>query len=592
MASNHHHELRNQIIKALNDLSHDAGSVYMGMAETYPVLINEMKRGLQESESLIGGQGASRLGDTTLLDAIAATTEFVRQANQEFLQSHQSDRGMHQALGDQVSAVGTLNALIDRIREDSSAMELISLNAMTVAFKAGNQGRAFSFITEELKRLSSKTIDLTRHVTSQGGALVNFFAEFQDILEKLDRQEEAIFGDFMARANEIFEDFSGSVAAVNQGMLELNRKSAQVQAPLVAIMTEIQNHDLIRQSIEHVVLSLQEIRSLDSAAGVEQNLDELAFLEILPQLCSNVLDEVADQIRGNRDVFRKSLGEAQRIIEQLEHERLQFVQVNADPANPKGIEHKFGKTQAMFANLIRDIEALYRAKENTVNISKELQKQVKQLDDSFKSFESLITRFKTIDVASRIEIAKQSVLAMMGGTVDEMTALTLKIDEDVERSTALTAAFLEGTQRILNNYRQSFIALNRTIHQFIDRVGLRTRKLNQTKDILIQSIRDCQIFTATFSRNFTATAQDLGRLDALLGRLDELKFSLDEIKTQLGLEKAQYMQANGITTWNLENSKLRAMIERFTIFNHKKFAGDLGGFQVEQGTQSGEITLF
>jgi hypothetical protein len=34
------------------------------------------------------------------------------------------------------------------------------------------------------------------------------------------------------------------------------------------------------------------------------------------------------------------------------------------------------------------------------------------------------------------------------------------------------------------------------------------------------------------------------------------------------------------------------MVERFTIFTHKKAAGEIGRFDVETGVEAGEITLF
>ncbi len=52
------------------------------------------------------------------------------------------------------------------------------------------------------------------------------------------------------------------------------------------------------------------------------------------------------------------------------------------------------------------------------------------------------------------------------------------------------------------------------------------------------------------------------------------------------------LAAHGIEGWKLESEKLKAMIDRFTIFTHKKFAAELGDFEVESSVASGEVTLF
>jgi hypothetical protein len=37
---------------------------------------------------------------------------------------------------------------------------------------------------------------------------------------------------------------------------------------------------------------------------------------------------------------------------------------------------------------------------------------------------------------------------------------------------------------------------------------------------------------------------------------------------------------------------MRRMVEQFTIFTHKKAAGDIGRFAVEEGREAGEVTIF
>ena len=51
-----------------------------------------------------------------------------------------------------------MNSLIQKIKDESSEMELISLNAMVVSIKSGKEGQAFSYITSNLKQLSLRLI--------------------------------------------------------------------------------------------------------------------------------------------------------------------------------------------------------------------------------------------------------------------------------------------------------------------------------------------------------------------------------------------------------------------------------------------------
>ena len=50
--------------------------------------------------------------------------------------------------------------------------------------------------------------------------------------------------------------------------------------------------------------------------------------------------------------------------------------------------------------------------------------------------------------------------------------------------------------------------------------------------------------------------------------------------------------AGAIAVPAVDSERLRRMVERFTIFTHKKVAGSIGRFAVEEGGQAGEVTIF
>ncbi|MEI6901429.1 MAG: hypothetical protein WCL00_16250, partial [Bacteroidota bacterium] len=476
-------ELRSQIVSSLKNLSADTERVYLNMAETYPALMKEMRRSLESAEHLLRGTSTHETqDDNALLLLIDETHKFIHTSNTTFSKAHKKDQEIYNILAEQLETVSHLREFINHIHDDSSAMELISLNAMTVALKAGAHGRAFSVITEELQRLSARTIDLTESVTRQGDVLIKQFSEFKEILQGLNAKEETMFGSFIERINACFEDFTQGVRYIIRTILELRKKSEKVLEPLIKIMTEIQNHDLIRQSIDHVIMSLQEIKPLAVNASLESSLDELAFLEILPDLCTDLLTSIADQILANKGSFETNLAQAQTIIDSIEAERDAFIRISLDSDDENSLARKFQNSHNAFENLFQDIESLYRSKALTVSQSRDVQYMVKQLDSSFKSFENLITRFRTIDIASRIEIAKQDVLFQMSGTVNEMTALTLRIEEDVAKSDTITAEFLDTSQRLLEQYRRDYLQTSIFSHHFIVRLRNRSEKLVVTKD--------------------------------------------------------------------------------------------------------------
>ena len=79
-----------------------------------------------------------------------------------------------------MTALDSIHARLEDIRNNSEELELISLNAMVISIKSGDKGRAFSCITENLKRLSASMISLSNELMLEEKKLL----EKNTILEK------------------------------------------------------------------------------------------------------------------------------------------------------------------------------------------------------------------------------------------------------------------------------------------------------------------------------------------------------------------------------------------------------------------------
>jgi methyl-accepting chemotaxis protein len=219
-------------------------------------------------------------------------------------------------------------------------------------------------------------------------------------------------------------------------------------------------------------------------------------------------------------------------------------------------------------------------------------KDVHYLEDNFKSFANLINRFHSIDVASRIEVAKQDVLRQMSDTVEEMTELTAGIDNDVNTSLDATKEFIKTTNSTIGEFRSIYAEEEVFVKEFTKSIKSAYDSLFDAKNELTNSISNFSLFTNQFFDLFQSTAEELENLKILIDDIDSIIEKLSEIKKQTADKMEPLLASRGLSEWHIENEKLKSIINRFTIFTHKKTAGDIGGFEVEEGTESGEITFF
>jgi hypothetical protein len=140
--------LRSELSDALRSIAAQTEGTYLSLAATYPELLKSMKNSLQDD--IGSGMDVGHSRQNAIMQSLQSASSVIAELGQAFNSAHAKDLAVYEILRIHMDKIASLSKYIAGIQENSSAMELISLNAMTVALKAGLSGRAFSFITEEL----------------------------------------------------------------------------------------------------------------------------------------------------------------------------------------------------------------------------------------------------------------------------------------------------------------------------------------------------------------------------------------------------------------------------------------------------------
>jgi len=514
----------------------------------------------------------------------------MEQSATTFQEMSRRDDELFTRLQNGISQLETISESIGDIRRDSEDMELVSLNAMTVALKAGNAGRAFSYITEELKRLANRTIGLSEAISKRGGELIDNFRHLEQSLDDARTFQGDLVAGVQNRIATGLNELETAVQATVTNLTELREESTELQRPVNGMMEAIQLQDLIRQSIDHIILALEAIKPESDLVTDTALLDELAFTRQIPGLASRLIDDVAQQIDSSVQTFLSLTTEAERKLSELQTAQQSFIA--GDAGNNTSLDARFRHASEMLQTLLDDLEHNIKKKESLVTRSGAITKEVEELESQFQTFTTLVNRFHSIDIASRIEVAKQEVLRQMGTSAEQMTALTRTIESDVNRSLEATQEFIKSTSVIIERHHAHFEQENRFVHDFSSSIRNRYQALADSREAVVAVVGEFSLFTDGFVNVFATSTENGRRLSALSDRIRGLKSDLDRMQNAIDQRYDDELSAQGIETWTIENNRLKEIIERFTIFTHKQQAGDLVGLNVEEGVEAGDITLF
>jgi len=588
--------IRDQLIKKLNQLVQHSEEIYLNLGRDFPQLLNELDESVRVSSSSVENL-KSRNGSFDSIDGIIDEgNNIIDDFNNSFTSMYSRDGELFEIIKRGISEMGTLHKVINEIKEGSIEMELISLNAMTVALKSGTAGKAFSFITDELKKLSAQTIKLTDELTVNGSKQLTSFEKFGAKVEEARENQDKLTENIDNHLKSSFSTASKGLKESAEMMSSLSGSSLEVKEPLMRIMQEIQLQDIIRQSIDHIHISIEEFKIFDESWTAEERLDELSFRKMMPDLCFSVLEDVKTEINASYEIFNSNSRKVKTILDSLDKERVDFLESALNSTSSENFNIISLKKESN-----NKINALIKEVNNSVKlrleISKEgitLLKDITILKRQFESFEPILTRFHNIIVASRIEVAKQIALVDMKDTVIKMSQLTDSIEDDITQALDTIKHFLKTTEGVINNYSSIIHREMPGLKSLIGRTSDNQNELSNLTDTMIDCLTGFRIFTGKFLDLFNNTDESKKKLLDLINFINDTSSLLHSIKKSAEAEMFEIQGNKGIQNWTIQNERLNNIIEKFTIFTHKKTASDLAGTAVESEeiAESGEVTLF
>ena len=173
-----------------------------------------------------------------------------------------------QHVSDQVNGVSTLiteverqvssvTSVLDVIRSIAEQTNLLALNAAIEAARAGEQGRGFAVVADEVRTLASRTQDST--------------ADIQDMLEKLQTGVQSAVAAMKSSADSVVQSVDTANEA-GDALNEINEAVASITDMTVQVATAIEEQSVVIEDINKnlVQISDESITTSESANKTEK----------------------------------------------------------------------------------------------------------------------------------------------------------------------------------------------------------------------------------------------------------------------------------------------------------------------------------
>ncbi len=226
------------------------------------------------------GQGSKIKFEHFVLDTQHALNEFVESTVQNSARSME----LVEKMDEMSTQVEGILGLVNEVGSIAKQTNLLALNAAIEAARAGEAGRGFAVVADEVRNLSDKTNKFSSQIRGLVDGVNKSLLEAEDSISKLATKDMTYVMESKKHVESMMLDISELNKTIEKNGVELGQISSRVEQNVAVAVSTLQFQDMSSQLIGHAQLRLAALREVANELG--KGADQTNSQEYLEQLAA------------------------------------------------------------------------------------------------------------------------------------------------------------------------------------------------------------------------------------------------------------------------------------------------------------------
>lgn len=552
--------------------------IFLDLADKFPKLLNKQTGSIDEMR--------------VLFDSLEKDNENISKKEHRLFDGFggKYDK-LFDSLNNKIKDLENVNNQVLEIKTYSEEMELIALNAMVISIKSGEKGRAFSTITDNLKRLSADMILYSNKLIEEENNLMDLIKSVKDVFSNIISKQRTLASLGESGASGV----RSMIQNVNAPLSEISTSSSLVYSPIQKAIEGLQLQDIVRQSLDHVQMCLNEYSDIDRyAAGSDEQLDGICYNIELLQLAHSVLDDINNNLNKAINTFDSNWNNVHGILEQVEESRKDFLMkfLDENSMNENNIPHQLKVIVMRFQEILDNFGKYQSVQKDLVRLCQSITEKARTMYSVFENLRPVVSRLHHVRILQGIEVNKNTAIESVKDSVNDMDNLINSANIAIDAMHTVLEGFLTEIGKLLGDFTTSINKDNEGMKNLRDSKNSFFNSLKDAQDRMGDIFRNFVVFPDSFNQQCNEVVNDIKGMHKIIAFFKSTINDLDAETGSLEHKRNDLLAQRGIENWDIRSGKFRNIIQRFTITAHKEAAGKIGGFAITKGAAEGDVTFF